>query len=417
MGQTIAEKILSKHSKKEVKAGEIILAEVDFLMAQDGTAPLVIKSFESIGSNKVFDPEKAVFVIDHNSPSPNQGVSSLHKMMREFTSKYGIRIFDVGEGVCHILLPEKGLVKCGNLILGADSHTPTYGALNTMACGVGSTDLAIALSTGKLWLKVPSGIKVTVTGEIPSGVFAKDIALYMVKNLTSKGAIYKSVEIKGEAITSLSMESRFTICNLTTEVGAKCGIMEADEKTISWLKEHNAENCEPVFPDNDAEYEEEINLDISNLSPQIAKPHAVDNVFDIEEIENTPVHQAFIGTCTNGRTEDFQIAAKILKEKKVHPKVRLICTPGSRKIYLECLEKGYIKTLLNAGACITNSGCGPCVGTHQGVPSDNENVISTANRNFKGRMGNQNAFIYLASPATVAASAIDGKITDPRKYF
>ena len=417
MGQTIAEKILSGHSKKEVKAGEIILAEVDFLMAQDGTAPLVIKSFENIGSNKVFDPGKAVFVIDHNSPSPNQGVSSLHKMMREFTSKYGIRIFDVGEGVCHILLPEKGLVKCGNLVLGADSHTPTYGALNAMACGVGSTDLAIALSTGKLWFKVPSSIKVTVTGEIPSGEFAKDIALYMVKNLTSKGAIYKSVEIKGEAITSLSMESRFTICNLTTEVGAKCGIMEADGKTISWLKEHNVENCEPVFPDNDAEYEEEINLDISNLSPQIAKPHAVDNVFDIQEIENTTIHQAFIGTCTNGREKDFEIAAKILKEKKVHPKVRLTCTPGSRKIYLECLRKGYLEILAEAGACITNPGCGPCVGTHQGVPSDGENVISTANRNFKGRMGNQNAFIYLASPATVAASAIEGKITDPRKYL
>ena len=416
MGQTIVEKILSSHSKNKVKQGEIVLAEIDFLMAQDGTAPLVIKAFDEL-KGKVFNPEKVVFVIDHNSPSPNYGVSGLHKLMREFSVKYKIKIFDIGEGVCHILLPEKGFVKCGDLILGADSHTPTYGALNAMSCGVGSTDLAIALSTGKLWFKVPQTIKVIFKGKIPFGISGKDIALYMVKNLTSNGALYKSVEIKGEAVSSLSIDERFTLCNLTAEVGAKCGIMEADEKTISFLKNSGIKSIDPVSPDPDAIYEKQVILDISNLSPQVSKPHSVDNVCDIKEVEGIPIQQAFIGTCTNGRTTDFEIAAKILKGKKVSPSTRLICTPGSRKIYLECLKKGYIETLVSAGACITNPGCGPCVGTHQGIPSDNENIISTANRNFKGRMGNPNSFIYLASPATVAASCIEGKITDPRKYL
>jgi len=417
MGQTIAEKILSSHSVRPVYAGDIILAHVDFLMAQDGTAPLVIKAFEEFNARKVFDRNKAVFVIDHNSPSQSQSVSALHKMMRDFTSKYGMRLFDVGEGVCHVLLPEKGLVRCGDLVLGADSHTPTYGALNAMSCGVGSTDLAIALLTGRLWFKVPETLKVIVNGKIPRGVFGKDVALYMVKKLTAQGAVYKSVEIAGETISALSVAARFTICNLTTEVGAKCGIMQADEKTKKWLNDHGVKSCKPVFPDKDAVYEREVEISVSKLSPQVAKPHAVDNVADVEAVEGTAIQQAFIGTCTNGRTEDFAVAAKILKGKKVKSGVRLICTPGSRSIYLDCMKNGYMQILAEAGACITNPGCGPCVGTHQGVPSDGENVISTANRNFKGRMGNQNAFIYLASPATVAASSIEGKITDPRKYL
>ena len=417
MGKTIVEKILSVHSGKDAKSGDIVLAKVDFLMAQDGTAPLVIKSFEKLGIDRIFDKEKVVFVIDHNSPSPNEGVSSLHKLMRDFAKKYGIEIFEVGEGVCHVLIPEKGKAKPGDLILGADSHTPTYGALNCMATGVGSTDLAIALATGSLWFKVPQTIKIEIKGKIPLGVFGKDIALFMVKNLTAEGAIYKSVEIKGETINYLSMDERFTICNLTTEIGAKCGIMEFDEKTKEYLKTKGIEDYQVVFPDKDAIYEKEIILDISNLSPQVAKPHSVDNVCDVNEIEGIEINQGFIGTCTNGRVSDFEIAAKILKGKKIKKGVRLICSPGSREIYIECLKKGYIETLIEAGACVTNPGCGPCVGTHQGIPSDGEVVISTANRNFKGRMGNPNAFIYLASPATVAASCIEGKIIDPRKYL
>jgi len=417
MGKTIVEKILSSHSGRNVKSGEIVLAKVDFLMAQDGTAPLVIKSFENLGIDKIFDPEKVLFVIDHNSPSPNEGVSSLHKLMRDFAKKYKIEIFDVGEGVCHVLLPEKGKVKPGDLVLGADSHTPTYGALNCLASGVGSTDLAIAMATGSLWFKVPETIKVEVKGKKPKGIFGKDIALYMVKNITAEGAIYKSVEIKGEIINELSMDERFTICNLTTEIGAKCGIIEFDERTKEYLEKRGVKNYNAVFPDKDAVYEKEIILDISNLSPQIAKPHQVDNVCNVEEVEGIEINQGFIGTCTNGRVSDFEIAARVLKGKKIKKDVRLICTPGSREIYIECLKKGYIEILIESGACVTNPGCGPCVGTHQGIPSDGEVVISTANRNFKGRMGNPNAFIYLASPATVAASCIEGKITDPRKYL
>lgn len=417
MGKTIVEKILSSHSGKDVKSGEIVLAKVDFLMAQDGTAPLVIKAFKELTINKVFSSSKIAFVIDHNSPSPSQGVSALHKLMRDFAKEYEIKIFDIGEGICHIVIPENGFVLPGSLILGADSHTNTYGALNCMASGVGSTDLAVAMSTGYLWFKVPETIKIEIFGKIPFGVFGKDIALYMVKNLRSDGATYKSVEISGDVIKALSIDSRFTICNLTTEIGAKCGIMECDEKTIDWLKNHGIKEILPVFPDNDAEYEKIINLDISNISPQVAKPHRVDNVVNIEEIEGIEINQGFIGTCTNGRLEDFEIAAKILKGKKIKNGVRLICTPGSRSIYLECLKKGYIEILVSAGGCVTNPGCGSCVGTHQGIPSDGESVISTANRNFKGRMGNPNSFIYLASPATVAASCIEGKITDPRKYL
>lgn len=417
MGQTIAEKILSSHSGKKVFAGEITLARVDFLMAQDGTAPLVIKAFQQFNPESVFNPEKVAFVIDHNSPSPTQGVSELHRMMREFAEKYKIKLFDIGEGVCHILLPEKGLVKSGDLVLGADSHTPTYGALNVMSCGVGSTDLAIALLTGSQWFKVPSTIKIILKGKRNPGVYGKDIALNMVKILTAEGATYRSVEITGPSVHKLSMSERFTLCNLTTEVGAKCGIMEVDRKTEEWFKSHNIKRFKPVFPDKDAVYEREIEIDISKISPQVAKPHTVDNVVDIEEAEGIEIHQGFIGTCTNGRVEDFAIAASILKGRKIKKGVRLICTPGSRQIYLECVRKGYIQTITEAGGCVTNPGCGPCVGTHQGIPSDGENVISTANRNFKGRMGNQNAFIYLASPATVAASCLNGKITDPRKYL
>ena len=417
MGKTIVEKILEAHSGKQVSAGEIVLANIDFAMAQDGTAPLVIQAFESLEGKDVWNPEKAAFVIDHNSPSPNCGVASLHQMMREFVSKHNIRIFEVGEGVCHVLIPENGLVKCGNLVLGADSHTTTYGALNIMACGVGSTDLAISLLTGKNWLKVPETMRVIFKGILPLGVFAKDMALMMVGKITAKGGIYRALEITGETIYSLDMAGRFTICNMSTEVGAKCGIMEADEKTREYLENAGVQQFQPVLPDSDAQYIEEISLDVSNLQPQVAKPHTVDNVVDVNEVEGIPVRQAFIGTCTNGRVEDFEVAARILEGNPVHKDVRLICTPGSRKIYLECLKKGIIEILVKSGACVTNPGCGPCVGTHQGVPADSEAVISTANRNFKGRMGNPNAFIYLASPATVAASSVKGCIADPRKFF
>ncbi len=419
MGQTIAEKILSAHAEKKVSAGEICIAKVDFLMAQDGTAPLVIKAFEELGGDRVFNTEKICFVFDHSAPSPNMGVSSLHKLMRDFVKKYGIKKMEIGEGVCHVLMPEKGFLRPGQLVLGADSHTPTYGALNLMSCGVGSTDLAITMLTGKQWFRVPYSTKVVFSGRLKKGIFAKDMGLFMVKTLTARGAVYQSVEITGETINNLSMDGRFTIANLVTEIGGKNCVMGYDEKTEQYLKGflEKGEKINPVSADRDASYTNTVELDASKLEPLIAKPHTVDNVCTVEEIKGTKINQAFIGTCTNGRLEDLAIAAKILKGRKVHGDVRTIITPGSRKIYLEAMEKGYIKVFMESGCCVTNPGCGPCVGTHQGIPANGEVVISTANRNFKGRMGNPEAFIYLASPATVAASAIKGEISDPREFL
>ncbi|MCM8765015.1 MAG: 3-isopropylmalate dehydratase large subunit [Candidatus Omnitrophica bacterium] len=418
MGQTIAEKILSSHAGRPVFAGEICVARVDFLMAQDGTAPLVIKAFEELNGDRIFDPGKVCFVFDHSAPSPNMGVSSLHKLMRDFVRKYGIKKTEVGEGVCHVLMPERGFLRPGQLVLGADSHTPTYGAMNLMSCGVGSTDLAIAMLTGKQWFKVPLTTKIVFYGKLNKGVFAKDMGLLMVKTLTARGAVYQSVEITGEATGRISMDGRFTIANLVTEIGGKNCVMEYDEKTEKYIRAFAGdEKMNPVISDKDAAYSNEIEMDVSKLEPLVAKPHTVDNVCEVGEVRGAKINQAFIGTCTNGRIEDLAIAAKILKGKKVHSDVRAIITPGSRKIYLEAMKKGYIKIFMESGCCVTNPGCGPCVGTHQGVPSDGEVVISTANRNFKGRMGNPQAFIYLASPATVAASAIKGEISDPREFL
>lgn len=419
MAQTIAEKILSNHSGKTVMAGEICLAKVDFVMAQDGTAPLVIKAFEQLEGDRVFDPDRVCFVFDHSAPSPNMGVSSLHKLMREFVQKYGIKKMEVGEGVCHVLMPEKGFLRPGQLVLGADSHTPTYGALNLMSCGVGSTDLAIAMLTGKQWFKVPQSTRIVFSGKLKKGVYAKDMGLLMVKTLTARGAVYQSVEITGNAIRNLSLDGRFTIANLVTEIGGKNCVMEFDFKVEQYLKDFigHDEKIVPVYADKNARYSNEIELNVSNLEPLVAKPHSVDNVSVVGELKGTKINQAFIGTCTNGRLEDLKIAARILKGRKIHPDVRAIITPGSRKIYLEAMKKGYLRIFLESGCCVTNPGCGPCVGTHQGIPADGEVVISTANRNFKGRMGNPEAFIYLASPATVAASAIKGEITDPREFL
>ncbi len=418
MGQTIVEKILSNHSDKKVEAGDLCIARVDFIMGQDGTSPLVIEAFQKLGAKQIFDCEKTCFVFDHSAPSPNMGVSSLHKLMRDFISKHKTQKMEIGEGICHVLIPEKGFLRPGDLVLGADSHTPTYGALNVMACGMGSTDIAIALMTGKQWFKVPKTTKITFEGKLPFGVYAKDLGLLMVKTLTAAGAIYHSLEITGDTINFLSMDGRFTIANLVTEVGGKTCCMEYDEKVKEYLKPFCApESLHPVLPDKDAKYENEIHLNVENVQPLVAKPHTVDNVTEAKILKGTKINQAFIGTCTNGRIEDLEIAADILKGKKVNPDVRTIVTPGSRKIFLEAIKKGFIEIFLESGCCVTNPGCGACVGTHQGIPSDNDVVISTANRNFKGRMGNPNAFIYLASPATVAASAITGGITDPREFL
>jgi len=416
MSKTIAEKIISKHCGKEVKTGDIVIAEVDFAIAQDGTAPLAIDVFRKMEKEKVFDGKRIAFFIDHSAPSPNRDVSSLHKLMRDFAWEQGINFYDVGRGVCHVVTMEEGWVSAGDLVVGADSHTCTYGAVGAFATGVGSTDLASVMASGKIWLRVPESMKVIFQGKLPLGVYSKDLALYLAGKISASGAIYQCIEFEGETIGDLSMEARFTLSNMAMELGAKAGIVKADEKTKKWLAEHTKREINFVNPDIDASYTKVLKYNVSKLSPCVAKPHSVDNVAFIEDVKGIPIQQAFLGTCTNGRLEDLRIAADIIGERKIHPKVRFIVAPASKKIYLKALEEGILRTFVKAGAAVVTPGCGCCVGTHNGVPANGENVISTANRNFKGRMGNPEAFIYLASPATVAASALEGKITDPRKY-
>lgn len=417
MGQTIIEKILSAHSGQEAHAGDIVVARVDYVMGQDGTAPLAIRAFDEMGGTAVFDRGKAAFVIDHSAPSPNEGVSALHKLMREFAKEKGFRLYDIGEGVCHQLLPESGMVGPGSLVIGADSHTCTYGALNAFSTGVGSTDLAGGLISGQMWFKVPETIKFACHGQLPKGVFSKDLILRLIGDITADGATYLSAEFTGEAVAALSQEARFTIANMAIEMGAKAGLMEADEKTFDWLRRFTDQSFNSVSADPDAVYAGSREYDAARIEPQVARPHRVDNVCPVSEAAGKSIQQAVIGTCTNGRLEDLRIAAGILGGRKVHPDVRLIVAAASRRVFLDAMAEGIIQSLVEAGAAVVTPGCGPCVGTHNGVPSDGETVISTANRNFKGRMGNSNAEIYLASPATVAASAITGKIADPREFF
>lgn len=417
MGKTLAEKILGAKAGSTLKAGDIVVVPLDFVMAQDGTAPLAIESFEEMGGDKVFDPQKIAFVIDHSAPPPNLGVSLLHQKIRDFAKRKGIILYEVGEGVCHQLLPEKGHVVPGDVVVGADSHTCTYGALGAFATGVGSTDLAASMISGKIWFKVPSTIKFILKGKLPAGVFSKDLALFLIGKVTADGATYKAVEFEGEAVNALSVEERFTLSNMAIEMGAKVGLIAPDEKCFLWVKEHSSREPQTFIPDSDADYEDVLEFDVSALSPCLAKPHRVDNLAFVEEVEGTEIQQAFLGTCTNGRLSDLEVVARILKGKKIHSDVRFIVAPASRRVFLEAMRRGIIETLVEAGAAVVTPGCGCCVGTHNGIPADGEVVISTANRNFKGRMGNPNAFIYLASPATVAASALEGKIADPRRYI
>ncbi len=415
--KTIAEKILSAHAGKELKAGGFAICKVDFSFGQDGTSSIIIDMVKELGLERV--KTKFCMVIDHNAPSPSEGVSRIHKRMREFAKRYDTMLYEIGCGVCHQVIPESGQILPGNLVLGADSHTCTYGALGAFATGVGSTDLAITLATGKNWFKVPETIKIIVSGKIPKGVFAKDIILHIIGSISSSGATYKAIEFTGDVIDKLDMDSRFTICNMVVEMGAKAGFMPQDKKTMLWLKSRVTKNkkIKPVIADKGAKYIKVLEYDISRLKPQIAKPHSVDNIAAADELEKIKISEAYLGTCTNGRLQDLKIAAAILKSRKIAEGVRFIVSPASRTIFLEALRLGIVDIFVKAGAVLVAPGCGPCVGTHNGVPADGETVISTANRNFKGRMGNPNAFIYLASPATVAASAIKGHIADPREFL
>lgn len=416
MKQTIAEKILSNHAERELRVGETAICNVDFCLGQDGTSSLIIESFSKLGTGKVFDPLKFAMFIDHSSPSPNIGVSAIHKSMREFAKKHSVKLFDTGCGVCHQVMLECANITCGDLVMGADSHTCTYGALNIFSTGVGSTDLAVALAGGKNVFLVPGTIKIVVEGKMPVGVYSKDVILSVIKDITAMGANYKALEFYGKTIERMSVSARFTMANMSVEMGAKCGIFEADKKVLQWLKARSKTKPHPVRADEGATYQEIKEYDVGSLVPQVAMPHEVDKVVPLEEALGTRIDEAFLGTCTNGRLEDLSIAAKILKNNKVHPDVKFMIVPASREIFIQAAKKGYVDTFVNAGAVVLAPGCGPCVGTHNGVPADGENVISTANRNFKGRMGNPSANIFLASPATVAASAIAGKIADPRAY-
>lgn len=415
MGKTIAEKILSLKSGKDAKAGEVVLAEIDFCFGQDGTSSLIIDELNKLGG--LYEPKKFAMFIDHNAPAPLASVANIQLKMRDFAKKHRCYLFLEGEGICHQLVPEKGFVLPGELVLGADSHTCTYGALGALATGVGSTDLAAAAFTGKLWFKVPQTIKIILKGNTPLGVEAKDLILYLIGEIGADGANYKSVELYGEAIRDMDMDGRFTVCNMGVEMGAKFMLIPPDEKTIKWITKHSSRPFNIVLADKDAYYEEEREYDISSLSPMIAKPHKVDNVVPVEETEGLEIQEVVIGTCTNGRLSDLRSSAMLLKSREVHPEVRLLIAPASRRILQEAIKEGLIDIFLSAGAIVLPPGCGPCVGTHQGIPADGERVLSTANRNFRGRMGNPNAEIYLASPLTCAASAIEGRITDPRRYL
>jgi 3-isopropylmalate/(R)-2-methylmalate dehydratase large subunit len=416
VGKTISEKILGSHADGDASAGDIVIARLDYMMAQDGTAPLAIRSFEGMQGAGVAYPQRVALCIDHNAPSPLRSVSEIHSIMRSFTTLHGLELNDVGEGVCHQVMLDKAHVLPGSLVVGADSHTCTYGAVNAFATGVGSTDMAAGMLSGSLWFRVPETIKVTISGAMPEGVYAKDIALMMVGSVTADGATYMALEVGGETVEALELDGRLTISNLAVEMGAKTGLMEADSKTMEFFKGRTTNEFKPVSADVDAVYADKLEFDVSKLEPQVARPHQVDKVTAVGDVEGTPVGQGLLGTCTNGRLQDLRVAAGVLKGRKVAPGVRLIVAPASREVMLKALKEGLIEALTEAGATVVNPGCASCVGTHQGVPEDGENVISTANRNFKGRMGNPEAFIYLASPATVAASCIEGKIADPRRY-
>ncbi len=413
MGKTISEKILSEKSGVDVYAGDIVIAKIDQIALQDGTAPLAIKQIRELG--KALAAKITHFFVDHAAPSPRKELSNDQKLIRKFAAEIGADFNPPGEGIIHQIMVER-YVKPGDLVVGADSHTCTYGALGAFSTGMGSTDIAVAVALGKNWFRVPESFRVEVHGKLPKGVYAKDLILSFIGKISVSGATYKALEFHGECIEGMDVESRLTIANMAVECGAKAGIFESDEKTKEFLtKLGRSKDFKIVKADEDAEYEKEIHIDASNLSPVVAKPHNVDNVAEIEEVVGIKVDQVYIGTCTNGRISDLEIAASILKGKKVAKDVRLIVAPASRRTYLEALERGLLKVFVEAGGIVLPPGCGPCVGIHQGILADGEVCISTQNRNFKGRMGNPNAYIYLASPATAAASAIKGEISDPRE--
>jgi len=415
-GKTFAQKVLGKKANKDVVPGEIVFIEPDYILTHDNTAA-IIKKIEKVGKDiKVKYPERHVIIIDHVVPAAQEKHAENHKVIREFVKKHNIKhFFDVGHGICHQVLPEYGLAKPGTVVVGSDSHTCTYGAFAVFATGIDRTEAAGLFITGKTWFKVPESYKITLTGAFNNGVTAKDLVLTIIGELTASGANYKAVEYHLAPSTNLSISERMVIANMGVEMGAKCAVFDVDQETKAFLEEANAGDYTVLWADEDAVYEKEFKYDLNEIEPVCACPHSVDNIKKVSELSDVKIHQGLIGTCTNGRLADLRMVANYLKGKKIHKDVRLLILPASRLIYKQAITEGIIEILLDAGAIILPPGCGPCLGAHQGVLTKEEVCISTANRNFKGRMGCKEAYIYLASPITVAASCVTGKITDPRE--
>lgn len=418
MGMTITEKILAEHSgKKEVVPGELIMAKVDLCLANDVTAPIAIKEFEKTGIEKVFDNEKIALVPDHFTPNKDINSAEQAKLLREFAKKYNIKhYFEVGEmGVEHALLPEKGIVLPGDLVIGADSHTCTYGALGAFATGVGSSDIASCYITGEAWFKVPESMKFIIKGKKKPFVYGKDIILYIIGKIGVDGALYRAMEFTGEAIKDLSMDSRFSIANMAIEAGGKNGIIAPDEITINYVKERAKRDFKIYQSDRDAKYVFEMEIDLKDVDPQVAFPHLPENTRSVYSAGNVTIDQVVIGSCTNGRMEDMRIAAKILKGRKVAPYVRLIIIPATQQIYRDCIKEGLTDIFLDAGAAVSTPTCGPCLGGHMGILAKGERAIATTNRNFVGRMGHPESEVYLSNTAVAAASAVLGRIGSPEE--
>lgn len=413
---TITEKIFASHAGlSEVKAGDLITAKVDVTLANDITGPVAIKEFRKIGVDRVFDKDRVMFVPDHFVPNKDIKSAEQVKMIREFAKEQGLtNFFEVGRmGIEHALLPEKGLVTAGDLVIGADSHTCTYGALGAFSTGVGSTDLACAMASGETWFKVPSAIKVEFNGKLNKWVCAKDLVLHLIGDIGVDGALYKTIEVGGNVIEEMDMDGRFTFCNMAIEAGGKNGIIVPDKITEEYLKNRSVRQPKFYTSDPDALYERVIKYDVSEIEPTVAFPHLPENTKPISQVGDIKIDQSVIGSCTNGRLSDLKIAAEILKGHKVHPDVRLIVFPGTQQIYLDAMEKGYIRTIIEAGGAVSTPTCGPCLGGHAGILAAGERAISTTNRNFVGRMGHVDSEVYLSSPAIAAASAITGKISSP----
>lgn len=418
MGMTMTQKILAASAGLDkVRPGQLIMAKLDLVLGNDVTSPVAIKEFRKIGAEKVFDTKKVAIVPDHFTPNKDIKSAEQCKFIREFVREMDIEnYFEVGEmGIEHALIPEKGLAVPGDVIIGADSHTCTYGALGAFSTGVGSTDMAAAMATGEAWFKVPEAIKIVLKGKLPRWVSGKDVILHIIGMIGVDGALYQSMEYTGEGVAELSMDDRFTIANMAIEAGAKNGIFEVDEKTLEYVKEHSNKDYTVYKADEDAEYNRVIEINLSELRPTVAFPHLPENTRTIDEVGDIPIDQVVIGSCTNGRIEDLRAAAEVLKGRKVHKGVRTIIFPATQQIYLQAMREGLLEIFIEAGAAVSTPTCGPCLGGHMGILAKGERAVATTNRNFVGRMGHPESEVYLASPAVAAASAVAGKIASPEE--